>query len=370
MNQPTIVLTGTHLTPALALIKKLKQEKWQIIYLGRQTSLSHSQQPAVEKQLLPQKKVSFITLMAPKLHRHNLLISFLSLFQLPLGFLQSLYHLKKAQPLIVVSFGGYIALPVCLAAKVLKLPLIIHEQTFQAGLTSKLTGLLADKIALSWPASSRHFPANKTILTGNPLRQKILQLSPQIPTSTPYPTIYITGGNQGAKIINLTLNQVILKLLQRHTIYHQYGLAQSDSAWQKQQNLRNTLPPELKKRYFLKRWFTTNDLVPIFKRCSLVISRAGANTITELAYLKKPAVLIPLLYAQKNEQLKNAQFLEKLGLALILPQNQLTGDSLIKAIDQALTQLPVKSQKTFPRQLVTQATDNLYQLITQLISDR
>jgi len=364
-----IVLTGTHLTPALALIDKLKQEKWQITYLGRQTSLRGSHQPAIEKQLLPSKKIKFIPITSPKLQRYNLPVSLFHLFRFPLGLTQSFYHLRKLQPAIVVSFGGYVAVPVCLAAKLLKIPLIIHEQTLAAGLTSKLTAQLADKIALSWPVSTKYFPANKTILTGNPIRQALLKLKP--PASSSQPTaIYITGGNQGSQIINHTLNQILLKLLQQHTLYHQFGLAQSETDWQKQQNLRRSLPSELKKRYFLKRWFTTQDLTSLLPRTKLVVSRAGINTITELAYLKKSAVLIPLTHTQKHEQHLNAQFLNSLGLALILPQNQLSPDSLRKTIYQALNQLPQPPKRDFPRDLVKQATNNLYQAITQLLSDR
>jgi len=364
-----IVLTGTHLTPALALIDKLKQEKWQITYLGRQTSFAGSHQPAIEKQLLPTKKIKFISITSPKLQRHNLPASLFHLFRFPLGLTQSLYHLKKLQPAIVISFGGYVAVPVCLAAKFLKIPLIIHEQTLAAGLTSKLTARLADKIALSWSVSTKYFPANKTILTGNPLRQALLNLKPLASPSQP-PAIYITGGNQGSQIINHTLNQIILKLLQQYTLYHQFGLAQSESDWQKQQNLRRSLPSDLKKRYFLKRWFTTQDLASLLPRTKLVICRSGINTITELAYLKKPALLIPLPHTQKHEQQLNAQFLNSLGLALILPQSQLSVDSLLKAINQALKQLPRQSSQNFPQDLVKQATNNLYQAITQLLSDR
>jgi len=364
-----IVLTGTHLTPALTLIDQLKQKKWQILYFGRQTSLAGSSQPAIEKQLLPQEKVKFISISASKFQRHHPLKSIFALIKLPFGLAQSLYHLKKFSPLVVVSFGGYVALPVCLAANILKLPLIIHEQTFRAGLTSKLTAKLADKIALSWPESTRYFPAKKIVLTGNPIRKELLKIKPSTSGYKPQ-AIYITGGNQGSKIINQTINQIITPLLEKYPVYHQFGLAQSESSWQKQQNLKASLPSNLKKNYFLKRWFTADDLASIFPRCQLVISRAGINIITELAYLQKPGLLIPLLYAQKNEQNLNAQFLKDLGLALILPQPQLTPETLLKNINQAIIKLPGQSKQTFPRELVKKASHHLYQLITAVTSDR
>jgi len=362
-----IVLTGTHFTPALALIDKLKQEKYKILYLGRQTSLADSNQPSIEKQLLPSSQIIFKSIISPKLMRFNLFKSFLNSFKFPLGIIQSLIYLASFKPKLVFSFGGHTALPVCLAAKILRLPIIIHEQTFAAGLTSKITAKLANKIAISWPASTQHFKASKTVLTGNPIRQKIIDLKSILAKSVKFPllekSIYITGGNQGSKILNQNVNKILIKLLNQHTVYHQFGLAQSKSSWENQQSIKNSLPNDLKKKYFLKRWFSINDLISIFKRIHLVISRSGANTITELGFLNKPAVLIPLPHSQKNEQLINAQYLKKLGLAIILPQSKLTPRSLYKSILKANKNLPQSSTIQFPFDLVTNATNNLYQLI-------
>jgi len=361
-----IVLTGTHFTPALALIDKLRQEGWQIMYLGRQASLTGSTEPSIEKQLLPQKKIIFKTIVSPKLIRHSLLKSFLNFLKFPIGFIQSLWFLKTFKPAILVSFGGHTALPVCFSAKLLNIPIIIHEQTFAVGLTSKITGKLAEKIAISWPESTKHFPPQKTVLTGNLIRKQLLNLSPALSSNS----LYITGGNQGSKIINQNINKILIKLLKKFTVYHQFGLAQKKSDWENQQSIRNLLPNNLKKKYFLKRWFTINDLTTIFNRTNLVISRSGANTITELGFLNKPAILIPLPHAQKNEQLKNAQYLKTFGLAVILPQSKLTPRFLYKKILKANQSLPRKSPNLFPRNLVKNAVNNLYQLILDILSER
>ncbi|MDZ7586332.1 MAG: glycosyltransferase, partial [Patescibacteria group bacterium] len=168
MISQKIVLTGSHLTPALALKTKLQRQGWQVIEL----------------------KVG-----SPKFNRHQPIMSSLSLIKLPFSLLLACKSLAKIKPKLVVSFGGYDALPVCLAAKLFVLPLIIHEQTFAAGLTSRLTAIIADKVAISWQSSQPFFPRSKTILTGNPIRRELLNIK-----TKKLKSIYITGGHQGSKI--------------------------------------------------------------------------------------------------------------------------------------------------------------------------
>ena len=332
MISKKIVLTGSHLTPALALKAKLQKYGWQVIELK---------------------------IPSPKFNRHQPILSSLSLIKLPLSFFHACQSLSKIKPRLVVSFGGHTALPVCLAAKLLRLPLIIHEQTFGAGLTSRLTALMADKVAISWPSSRPCFPKNKTILTGNPIRRELLDLKSDL---SHLKSIYITGGHQGSKIINETVAEILPQLLKNFTVYHQFGLAQSEQAFKQQLQFKHP-------RYILQRWFLAPKLAKILSNADLVISRSGVNTITELAYLQLPAVLIPLTTAQKNEQITNAKFLESLGLAIILPQSQLNPANLFLAIKTALKQLPRQTSLTFDRCLVYSATDNLYQLIEMVMHE-
>lgn len=337
MIRKTIVLSGSHLTPALALKAKLPEHGWQVIEL----------------------KIS-----SPKFNRHQLILSSLSLIKLPLSIFSAYQKLSEIKPRLVVSFGGHAAFPVCLAAKLLNLPLIVHEQTFGAGLTSRLTALMADKVAISWPSSQPYFPQKKVVLTGNPLRQELLDLKPNNLKSQPtHPkSIYITGGHQGSKIINAAVAEILPQLLKNFIVYHQFGLAQSELDFKKQLQFKHP-------RYILKRWFSTLQLAEILNSVDLVISRSGVNTITELAYLQLPAVLIPLTTAQKNEQITNANFLESLGLAIILPQSALNPAHLLWAIKTALKQLPRRTSSTFDSDLVRSATDNLYQLIKSVIHE-
>lgn len=351
MNK-TLVITGTHLTPAIALIEKLVSHNFEVIYLGRKN--------LAEINFLSRFKFKHFKIITAKFNRFNLFGALIGLFKLPLGFIQALYYLIIYRPRVVVSFGGFVGLPVCLAAKLLQLPLIIHEQTFASGLTSRLTGILADKIAISWEQSRKYFPASKTVLTGNPLRQEILKAQSLKAKPISYPNIYITGGNQGSQVINQAVKPILTSLLKKYQVIHQFGTNQSSVEWQQ----LPVLP-----RYQVKQWFSGQEVAQALTQASLVIGRSGINTISELAYLGKPAILIPLPYAQKNEQLVNARFLKKIGLGLILPQSKLTGQTLLAYINKAFSELPRQVSTTYNVDLIADASNKLYRLVTSLIHE-
>lgn len=348
-----ILITGTHLTPALALIESLAK-KYRLTYIGKPSSLI---------------SIPLVPFTSPKLNRHNPTSAISIPIKLPLVITQAIINLKKLKPDLLISFGGFVALPICLAAKSLNIPIIIHEQTFGAGLVNKLTARFAKKIAISWPDSTPFFPKQKTILTGNPLRTEILKAANLKPVSSKRQTIYITGGNQGSKIINQTINQLLPQLLKQFNVIHQFGLNQSKSLWQAQLGIKKALPGNLNQRYTLKKWFNSNQQAKNFNLSNLVISRSGANTITELGFLKKNSVLIPLPYTQKNEQSLNADYLKNLGLAIVLPQSKLDSKTLFLSIKKAFEKLPQKSDQTFPKDLVKSASANILNLVDEVLSD-
>lgn len=310
----TLVITGSHATPAEALIEQLPAT----VRLRRVGSPD-----------------------SPKWKRYDW-SSLADLVRLP----RLIYKFKQELQLInadlVLSFGGYQAVPVCLAAKLLKIPIVIHEQTFGAGLASRLTALVAAKIAISWKSSRGYFPADKTVLTGNPIRQALVQVRRR-----PGNVLYFSGGGQGSEVLNRALKPILPRLLQQFTVYHAYG-RQS---------------PLLKhKNYLAKPYFSAPELANIYSRASLAIGRAGINTVTELSYWGLPALLVPLPYTQKNEQEKNAAYMDKLGLAVVLEQARLTPQSLFKTINLALAQLPRSGRTRYPHERVRRAAKNIYRL--------
>lgn len=326
----TIVVTGGHLTPALAFIDEFRRRHPQIaiVFLGRSL-------PTQESRLILARGLTFLPLTAAKLSRHFSWTWPLMLVKFPFGFFQALAYLRHYRPRVVVSFGSYLALPVAVAAACLKIPLLTHEQGQQLGLANRLIGYLSQKVALSWSATVTPFPSAKVVVTGNPIRAAVLnrQVIP-LADFPPLPLIYVTGGNQGSRIINQTLAPILSQLLRRTVIVHQTG-PHDEPIYQ---SIRAQLPQELQSRYLPQAWFEDKQVSWCLHRANLVVSRAGANTVAELAFTGTPSLLIPLPYAQQNEQWHNAQVLAAAGTALILSQAELNPARLLASITRLLRQ--------------------------------
>jgi len=314
-----IIITGGHLTPALSLIDELNRRHFTDIgFIGRRT----------EEPLITAKGIRFIPLTAGKLYRHFSLAAIISFLTIPVGLVQSWLILRRLRPRLIVSFGGYIALPVCLAARSLGMPIITHEQGTRVGLANRIIGLLAHRVAISWAPTRSAFPPRITALTGNLLRSAIVYRRTRSPIRRSFrqlanrPLIYVTGGNQGSRVINQTLRPLLPQLTRRYVIVHQTGSADF-----------NQFSAISLRRYFPFSWLDDEQVSWCFHHASLIISRAGANTVTELAFTGTPAILIPLPKAQQNEQWHNANLLTAAGTARILLQAELTPLKLQQEID-------------------------------------
>lgn len=310
-----ILITGAHFTPALATIEELKKNyQCEIIYVGRKTTLEGDDAPSVESQILPKLGVKFIPFYAGR-------FQIISFFKIPIGFLQASYILLKEKPDAVLSFGGYVALPVVWAAWLLSIPIIIHEQGLELGLANKLSSYFASKIAVSFP---QHSSNPKIILTGNP------SIKPAHLKGM-HKQILITGGSQGSHVINVAVEQCLDKLTKLAKVIHQTG----DSKFKDFERLKSTE----NKNYRVEK-FIHQDWETLLVESDLIVSRAGINTLSELAFLGKPALVIPI--EGHKEQKLNARFFEKLGLIKVLPQSNLSGASLLLNIKQCLKKRPAK----------------------------
>ena len=311
-----IFITGGHYTPAKAVIDVLLQSKgFQIYYLGRKFAMEDDDALALEyRELSSIPETKYLVLTTGRLQRKffvNPWQSVKSFFKIFVGFFQSLYFLLRYRPNLVMSFGGYLALPVVIIAWFFGIPILTHEQTPVPGLANKIIARFVEKV-----------------LTGNPIRREILNLKPVKSTRT----IFITGGNQGAHVINLAIEEIIGKLLKKYRVIHQTG----DSKYHDYDRL---------KREGVYKFLTAVEMAKALNEADLVISRSGANITTELAYLGKPAILIPIPWSSENEQMQNAQMLKETGLTEVLEQKDLTGESLLNLIEKMMTNL--KSYRAF-----------------------
>lgn len=346
-----IVLIGGHLSPALSVLEALPKEA-QVLFIGRKYALEGDNALSLEYKTITSLKVPFIGLNTGRLQRKLTKFSVSSLLKLPFGIIKSFFILVNFRPDVVVGFGGYVSIPVIFCAFILRIPVVIHEQTMDVGFANKLVSRFANKICISWNSSRKYFPKNKVILTGNPIR-KFPIFNPQFSIfNNKLPTIYVTGGSSGSHSINVLIEGIADELLKKFNIVHQVGDAHEFNDYGRLETLRKSLPEKLRDNYVLEKFIDPSEVGELISSSSLVISRSGMNTITELIYFEKPAILIPLPFSQKEEQLRNAKFLEEIGLGIVLQQSGLNQKKLLVTINEMIKNINIyKINKTEFRNL-------------------
>lgn len=335
-----ILITGAHFTPAVAVIEELKKIKGvEVVYVGRKTTMEGDETSSVESTVLPARGIRFVPIITGRLQRAFTIYTIPSLLKIPIGFIQALQIILSEKPDVVLSFGGYVAVPIVIAGWFLSVPIIIHEQTLVSGLANKISSCFADKIAVSFEQST--FKGEKVILTGNPIRRDIVDISQGVKLTHPWggvgrhrglPTILVLGGNQGSHVINLSLEGCLRQLTKIANVIHVTGRNKFKDFERLEEFGRLE---KFGKRYMAKQWLE-KEYGAILQNADLVISRAGINTLMELAYLGKPALVVPIPYLYQDEQNKNAKLFEKLGLVKILPQSKLSSRMLFQEIKRML----------------------------------
>lgn len=335
-----ILITGAHFTPAVAVIEELKKiNNIEIIYVGRKTTQEGDSYPSVESKILPAMGVKFTTIVTGRLQRMLTVNTIPSLLKIPVGFLHAIYIILTQKPEVILSFGGYVAVPIVIAGWLFSVPIIIHEQTLVSGLANKISSYFADKIAVSF--EENEYKKEKVILTGNPLRSTVLSVNSgsneniyqnllRLAKKENKPVLLITGGNQGSHFINNVVEKTLEKLTKLAFVIHVTG-GNKYRDFERLVSLQND-------RYIVKKWIDSS-WGEIMGKADLIVSRAGINTLSEAAYLGKPILLIPIPYLYKDEQNENAKFFANLGLAQILLQNELSEENFISKIKFMLNNL-------------------------------
>jgi UDP-N-acetylglucosamine--N-acetylmuramyl-(pentapeptide) pyrophosphoryl-undecaprenol N-acetylglucosamine transferase len=358
-----VMITGGHVTPAIAVIDEIQSEKlpWSIEFVGRTTAFEGSGNFIQEQTIIQGKGIRFIPITTGRIQRTFTIHTLASLLKIPYGILQAFSIVRHENPDLILSFGGYIAFPVVIAAAINRIPIITHEQTRKPGLANRIIEHFAQKICVSFEDTAKYFPKQKTVYTGLPMRKEffILQQKDMLPVPYKiYPIIYITGGSTGSASINTLMFPLVHRLIKKYTVIHQTGYMSRVQAEQ----LKHILPQKVKDRYIIRDYFDVETTAWILKKASLVVSRAGANTVMELAILQKKALLIPLPWAGAGEQKENARWLVDFGLATIIDQRTATSDSLYECIVQAL-----QKQNKYSGILSLLPRDGAKQVVHQLL---
>ncbi|MEK7581109.1 MAG: UDP-N-acetylglucosamine--N-acetylmuramyl-(pentapeptide) pyrophosphoryl-undecaprenol N-acetylglucosamine transferase [Patescibacteria group bacterium] len=317
-----VLICGGHFTPALALIEELEKNKnIEIVFIGRKYSVEGVNKTSVEYKEIKRKGIKFLTLTTGRLQRKFTTRTIPSLLKIPFGFFQSFLYLLVVRPNLVMSFGSYVSTPVVVSAWLLAIPVLTHEQSSIPGLANRINAIFGKTVFVAWPASTKYFKVNKEVkVVGNLIRKSVYKTDAQSPQIKKFlkdhkNIIYITGGNLGSHIIN---NHIFAALpLTGFSVIHQVGSInyKQDLETAKGIKAQNYLPLD---------YISEGDIGAVLNAAQIVIARAGANTVWELASLAKPSILVPLPIAGANEQAENAKILESAGSAVIIHQKDLT----------------------------------------------
>ncbi len=351
-----ILISGGHLTPALALIDYLKDnevEDIEIIFVGRIYSQDIDKQKAQEKTEVEKRQIKFVNFDAPR-PTPNILEKILIGPKFFISTLRAFLIMIQYHPKVFVSFGGYLAVPLGLAAWISGIPIITHEQTVSAGQANLFLAKFAKIVAVSHKESLKFFPKNKSVVTGNPIRPDLISTKPTRPEwsndlNQQKPTLLITGGNQGSYIINTTVSQILPKIIHNWNVIHACGNPTSSINYTVElEKIKQSLHAGHRNNYIVKEWLTTSEMAWVYNIADGAVSRAGANTVQEIAFAQIPTIFIPLPFAKGNEQLLNARTLTDTGAAILLEQKNLSAETLVDKINQLK-----KMQKSMRRKLET-----------------
>ncbi len=306
--------TGGHVFPGLAVASYMQDEGWRVIWLGTRNGMEAA---LVPRHGFPLESICFSGVRGKKLRDHLLLP-----WRLQKAFWQSFRILRRQRPHVVLGMGGYPALPGGMMAVLLGKPLLIHEQNTIAGLTNKVLAKISDRILLAFPGAITG-PEHKIRITGNPVRPEIARLpapEARYAERTDRLRILVIGGSLGAQVLNTVLPHALSMIPeeQRPLVTHQSGKAHLDT-------LEQTYVAHGVTGHLVA---FIDDMAIRYRECDLVICRAGALTVSELAAAGVASILVPYPYAVDDHQTANARFLSDRGAAVLWPQTELTASAL------------------------------------------
>ena len=351
-----IVLTGGgtagHVTPNIALLPKLKEAGYEIYYIGSYDG--------IEKKLIEEFNIPYFGISSGKLRRYFDIKNFTDPFKVLKGYSEAAKLMKKIKPDVVFSKGGFVTVPVVIAAHRKKIPTIIHESDMTPGLANKLCIPSATKICCNFPETISHLPESKANLTGSPIRAELLSGNKDEARkfcgfSDDKPVVLIIGGSLGAAAVNDAVRKILPQLLPKYNVIHLCGKGKLD------ESLKGTAG-------YVQYEYIKKELADLFALADVVISRAGANAICELLALKKPNILIPLpAGASRGYQILNANSFKKQGFSEVIDEEKITDDLLLETINNVYNNRSkyVEAMEKSPQQNGVEAVISLIKEVTK-----
>ncbi len=315
--------TAGHVTPNMALIEALDKNHWNIDYIG-----SHE---GVEKAMITAIDIPYHAIRCGKLRRYFSWKNIYDPLNVLIGIVQSYCLLKKIKPNVVFSKGGFVALPVVIAAWLNKTPVFAHESDMTPGLANRLSFPFVNQICVTFSAAKKHFKQqNKVNITGTPIREQLFKGDKArgltlCGFNDEKPCLLIIGGSQGSTIINQCIRKSLANLCERFQVIHICGKG----------NIDTTL---LNKPGYMQFEYVNAELNDLFAAADMIVSRSGANSLYEILALSKPHVLIPLsMKASRGDQIQNARCFQEQGISRVIKEEELSPVTLLAALDDVRT---------------------------------
>lgn len=314
--------TGGHVFPALAVARRALAQSVDntVLFVGH----PH----AIEATLVPAHGYPFVGLECSGFAARSMPKKLKSLWDLQRAVWQACGIIRAFAPDVVLGVGGYVSMPVVIAAGLLRVPVVLHEQNASAGLANRVAARWAKRVCVSFPKALQEFPPSKVSLSGNPVRAELFSLPPWSGTA---PHLLIFGGSQGARPLNECMVPAVAQLLQQIPtlrVVHQSGKAQLEEV--RNGYIQAGCHAQVEVVDFI------TDMPQAYRESALVICRAGATTVAELAASGRPAVLVPFPQAAGDHQTHNAMALVNAGAAVMLPQEELTPERVAAKIKELL----------------------------------
>ncbi len=338
--------TGGSVTPLLALVPDFQAEGWEVEWIGTHTG--------IEKNIVSQAQLPYYSISSGKLRRYFSWQNLVDIFHIKIGFFQSLKLLLTLKPDAVMSAGGYVSVPVVWAAWCLRIPVAIHQQDIRPGLANKLMSPCASLITVTFEKSLQDY-SSKAIWTGNPIRSEFFKATHELNSTDDHrPKILFLGGGTGAQAINELVQTSLFTLTEHYTIIHLTG---------EQAVLMDKNVPH----YHVYSFLNAQEMAKIISEADVVVTRAGLGTLTELSYLAKAIIIIPM---PDSHQEDNAYYFSQKGAAIILAQADASPKTLLDRISELLNdseKLKIQ-QRAIKRIMKPQANATITNLIKVLMS--
>lgn len=334
-------ISGGHTFPLIAVARSLRRQfpkEVEFLFIG---SRGRFESEAMAAENIPTKYI-----LTGKWRRYFSLLNLVDFFRIPIGFIQALWHLLFFMPEAVFSKGGSASVPVVLAAWIYRIPIVIHDSDAVAGKANRFLARFATRIAIAYPSAHQYFPEQKTALTGNPLREEILsgdasRAAKRYGFSEEKLTVLVLGGSQGAAALNEATLRILPSLLEKGVqIIHQTGADHYEVVKSAVEEYGIALGTS---GYIAVPFLSVDDLADVYALTSIVLSRAGASSIAELAATKKSAILIPLASAANDEQRMNAYAIAEIGGALVLEEPNLGTHMLLEKLVELIDHPEVRA---------------------------